>query len=61
MAVFNEEEQQRIRRAIEEAENRSSGEIRVCIEKNAARMYLTGLPNTFSSLICTKQSCAMVY
>ncbi|MGZ3821494.1 MAG: TPM domain-containing protein, partial [Mucilaginibacter sp.] len=36
MAVFNEEEQQRIRRAIEEAEKHTSGQIRVCIEKTCS-------------------------
>src|SRR5882757_780557 len=40
MAVFNEEEQQRIRKAIQEAENRSSGEIRVCIEKKCSEDVL---------------------
>ncbi|MBB6110199.1 TPM domain-containing protein [Mucilaginibacter lappiensis] len=40
MAVFTEEEQQRIRKAIQEAENRSSGEIRVCIEKKCSEDVL---------------------
>ncbi|QJD95005.1 TPM domain-containing protein [Mucilaginibacter robiniae] len=33
MPIFNEDEQQRIRRAIEQAEKNTSGEIRVCVEK----------------------------
>jgi len=36
MAVFNEEEQQRIRTAIEDAEKHTSGQIRVCIEKTCS-------------------------
>jgi uncharacterized membrane protein len=33
MAVFSDEEQQRIRAAIEDAEKHTSGQLRVCIEK----------------------------
>jgi uncharacterized membrane protein len=50
MAVFNEEEQQRIRRAIEEAENRSSGEIRVCIEKKCSEEVLDRAAKYFLQL-----------
>jgi uncharacterized membrane protein len=50
MAVFNEEEQQRIRRAIEEAENRSSGEIRVCIEKKCTEDVLDRAAKYFFQL-----------
>nr|WP_183567063.1 TPM domain-containing protein [Mucilaginibacter sp. SP1R1]MBB6152156.1 putative membrane protein [Mucilaginibacter sp. SP1R1] len=50
MAVFNEEEQQRIRRAIEEAENRSSGEIRVCIEKKCSEDVLNRAAKYFQQL-----------
>jgi uncharacterized membrane protein len=50
MAVFNEEEQQRIRRAIEEAENRSSGEIRVCIEKKCSEDVLDRAAKYFFQL-----------
>ncbi|WP_158828920.1 TPM domain-containing protein [Mucilaginibacter lacusdianchii] len=34
MNLFNEEAQQRIRSAVEEAERNTSGEIRVCLEKS---------------------------
>src|ERR1700754_4436146 len=47
MPVFNEEEQQRIRKAIEEAENRSSGEIRVCIEKKCSEDVLDRVAKYF--------------
>lgn len=50
MAVFNEEEQQRIRGAIEEAENRSSGEIRVCIEKKCSEDVLDRAAKYFFQL-----------
>jgi uncharacterized membrane protein len=50
MAVFNEEEQQRIRGAIEEAENRSSGEIRVCIEKKCSEEVLDRAAKYFFQL-----------
>jgi uncharacterized membrane protein len=33
MAIFNDEEQSRIRKAIEDAEKNTSGQIRICIEK----------------------------
>jgi uncharacterized membrane protein len=36
MALFNDEEQQRIRSAVEDAERHTSGEIRVCIEKTCS-------------------------
>jgi uncharacterized membrane protein len=50
MAVFNEEEQQRIRKAIEQAENRSSGEIRVCIEKKCSEEVLDRAAKYFFQL-----------
>jgi uncharacterized membrane protein len=50
MPVFNEEEQQRIRKAIEEAENRSSGEIRVCIEKKCSEEVLDRAAKYFFQL-----------
>ena len=50
MAVFNEEEQQRIGGAIEEAENRSSGEIRVCIEKKCSEDVLDRAAKYFFQL-----------
>jgi uncharacterized membrane protein len=36
MPIFNDEEQQRVRKAIEEAEKNTSGQLRVCVEKNCA-------------------------
>ncbi|GGB11423.1 TPM domain-containing protein [Mucilaginibacter rubeus] len=50
MAVFNEEEQQRIRKAIEDAEHRSSGEIRVCIEKRCSEDVLDRAAKYFQQL-----------
>lgn len=50
MPVFNDEEQQRIRKAIEEAENRSSGEIRVCIEKKCSEEVLDRAAKYFFQL-----------
>ncbi|SDF68435.1 TLP18.3, Psb32 and MOLO-1 founding protein of phosphatase [Mucilaginibacter pineti] len=50
MPVFNEEEQQRIRKGIEEAENRSSGEIRVCIEKKCSEEVLDRAAKYFFQL-----------
>lgn len=50
MAVFNEEEQQRIRKAIEDAEHRSSGEIRVCIEKRCSENVLDRAAKYFQQL-----------
>ncbi len=50
MAVFNEEEQQRIRRAIEEAEKHTSGQIRVCIEKTCSEDVLDRAAKYFHQL-----------
>ncbi|MDR6941578.1 TPM domain-containing protein [Mucilaginibacter pocheonensis] len=50
MPVFNDEEQQRIRKAIEEAENHSSGEIRVCIEKKCSEDVLDRAAKYFHQL-----------
>lgn len=36
MNIFNEEEEQRIRQAIEGAEKSTSGEVRICIEKKCS-------------------------
>ena len=36
MAIFNEEEQLRIRNAIANAEQHTSGQLRVCIEKTCS-------------------------
>jgi uncharacterized membrane protein len=40
MALFNEDEQQQIQRAIEGAEKHSSGEVRVCVEKTCSEDVL---------------------
>jgi uncharacterized membrane protein len=36
MAVFTEEEQQRIQKAVADAEKNTSGEVRVCMEKTCS-------------------------
>ena len=36
MALFNEEEQKLVRKAVEEAEKHTSGEVRVCVEKTCS-------------------------
>jgi uncharacterized membrane protein len=50
MPVFTDEEQLRIRKAIQEAENRSSGEIRVCIEKKCSEEVLDRAAKYFYQL-----------
>jgi len=50
MALFNDEEQQRIRQAIEDAEKHTSGEIRVCIEKNCKEEVLDRAAKYFQKL-----------
>jgi uncharacterized membrane protein len=50
MAVFNEEEQQQIRKAIEDAEKHTSGQIRVCIEKTCAENVLDRAAKYFRQL-----------
>jgi uncharacterized membrane protein len=50
MAVFNEEEQQRIRAAIEDAEKHTSGQIRVCIEKTCSEDVLDRAAKYFHKL-----------
>jgi uncharacterized membrane protein len=50
MPVFNEEEQSCIRKGIEEAESRSSGEIRVCIEKKCSDNVLDRASKYFFQL-----------
>lgn len=50
MAVFNEEEQQRIRAAIEGAEKHSSGQLRVCIEKTCSENVLDRAAKYFHQL-----------
>ena len=50
MAVFNDEEQQRIRTAIEQAERNTSGQIRVCIEKTCSEDVLDRAAKYFYQL-----------
>lgn len=50
MAVFSEEEQALIRRAVEDAEKNTSGEIRICIEKNCNEEVLDRAANYFHKL-----------
>ncbi len=50
MPVFNDEEQQQIRKAIEAAEKNTSGEIRVCIEKNCSDEVLDRAAKYFYQL-----------
>ncbi|WP_342646054.1 TPM domain-containing protein [Mucilaginibacter sp. CSA2-8R] len=48
--AFNEDEQQRIRQAIERAEKSTSGEIRICIENTCAEEPLTRAAGYFNKL-----------
>jgi uncharacterized membrane protein len=50
MAIFNDEEQQRIRTAVEDAEKRTSGQIRVCIEKTCSENVLDRAAKYFHQL-----------
>ena len=50
MNIFNEEEQQRIRVAIEEAEKCTSGEVRICIEKTCSDEVLDRAAKYFYQL-----------
>src|ERR1700749_4486348 len=50
MAIFNDEEQQRIRRAIEDAEKHTSGQLRVCIEKTCSEDVLDRAAKYFHKL-----------
>ena len=50
MALFNDEEQQRIRVAIEDAEKHTSGQIRVCIEKTCSEPALDRATKYFHKL-----------
>src|ERR1700712_928031 len=50
MALFNEEEQQRVRVAVEDAEKHTSGQIRVCIEKTCSENVLDRAANYFHKL-----------
>ncbi len=50
MPLFNDEEQQRIREAVERAEKHTSGEIRVCVEKTCSEDVLDRAANYFTKL-----------
>jgi uncharacterized membrane protein len=50
MAIFNDEEQQRIKRAVEDAEKHTSGEIRVCLEKKCSENVLHRAARYFHKL-----------
>jgi uncharacterized membrane protein len=54
MAVFNDEEQQRVRDAVAEAEKNTSGEIRVCIEKTCSEDVLDRAAKYFYQLDMNK-------
>jgi uncharacterized membrane protein len=50
MAIFTDEEQQRIRMAIEDAEQHTSGQLRVCIEKTCSETVLDRAAKYFHQL-----------
>jgi uncharacterized membrane protein len=50
MAIFNDDEQQRIRKAIADAENATSGQIRVCVEKTCNEPVLDRAAKYFHQL-----------
>src|SRR6202012_1190566 len=50
MALFTDEEQQQVRAAVEAAERQTSGEIRVCIEKNCSEDVLDRAAKYFHKL-----------
>jgi len=50
MALFTDEEQERIRQAIEQVEQHTTGEIRVCVEKNCSEDVLLRAAKYFESL-----------
>ena len=50
MAVFTDEEQQRIQKAVAEAEKNTSGEIRVCMEKTSSDEALDRAAKYFAQL-----------
>lgn len=50
MAIFNDDEQQRIREAIAGAEKHTSGEIRVCVEKTCSEDVLERTAKYFYQL-----------
>lgn len=50
MAIFTDEEQQQIRKAVEAAEKNTSGELRVCIEKTCSDEVLDRAAKYFYEL-----------
>lgn len=50
MRIFSEKEQQDIRKAVEAAEQFTSGEIRICIEKKCSEPVLDRAANYFKKL-----------
>ena len=50
MALFNDEEQARIRAAIEDSEKHTSGQIRVCVEKTCSENVLDRAAKYFHEL-----------
>ncbi|MFD0795713.1 TPM domain-containing protein [Mucilaginibacter litoreus] len=50
MAVFTDEEQERIQKAVAAAEKNTSGEIRVCVEKNCSDEPLDRAARYFTQL-----------
>ena len=50
MSLFNDEEQQRIKLAVEAAEKCTSGEIRVCVEKTCSEDVLDRAAKYFAKL-----------
>lgn len=50
MALFTEQEQQQIRKSIENAEKNTSGEIRICIEKTCSEEVLDRAVTYFKQL-----------
>lgn len=50
MPLFNDDEQLRIRQAVERAEKHTSGEIRVCVEKNCSEDVLDRAATYFTKL-----------
>ena len=50
MALFSDEEQQLVRKAVEQAERQTTGEIRVCIEKKCSEEVLDRAAKYFHKL-----------
>ena len=50
MPLFNDDEQQRIKQAVEAAEKHTSGEIRVCVEKTCSEDVLDRAAKYFTQL-----------